>query len=459
MRGRTVISTIPRLAVAVFVVIATGATGAGQGRGGGFGGFGQERALVERFDADSNGRLDMDERRAARASLAGSQGGRRFGFGRRGGFGGRRFAATSTGDRVDAGDVQVFGNEPLYDPDVLRTIFLEFENADWEDELAAFYNTDVEVPAVATVDGRAYPDVGVHFRGASSFMMVPEGSKRSFNLSFDFVNDGQRLLGYRTLNLLNVNSDPTFVRAVFYSHAARQYLPAPKMNYVRVVVNGENWGVYVSAEQFNTDFTRDWFGATAGARWQVPGSPRGRGGMEYLGDDADAYRGIFDIRSRDREASWADLIDMFRVLDQTPADQLERDLGPLLDLDGVLRFLALEVAFVNSDGYWTRASDYSIYQDERGQFHVVRMTSTRRWPRGASLASAAGVEVVAARRARGPGPASTPSWASPTQASRCARSCWPCRRCGSGTSGTSVRSRRTGSTGNRWSRCSVSIGI
>ena len=267
--------------------------------------------------------------------------------------------------------MQVFGDEPLYDPDVLRTIFLEFENADWEDELAAFYNTDVEVPAVATVDGRTYPDVGVHFRGASSFMMVPEGSKRSFNLSFDFVNDGQRLLGYRTLNLLNVNSDPTFVRAVFYSHAARQYLPAPKMNYVRVVVNGENWGVYVSAEQFNTDFTRDWFGATAGARWQVPGSPNGRGGMEYLGDDADAYRGIFDIRSRDREASWADLIDMFRVLNQTPADQLERDLGPLLDLDGVLRFLALEVAFVNSDGYWTRASDYSIYQDERGQFHVV----------------------------------------------------------------------------------------
>ena len=29
----------------------------------------------------------------------------------------------------------------------LRTLFLQFENADWEQELAAFNNTDVEVPA------------------------------------------------------------------------------------------------------------------------------------------------------------------------------------------------------------------------------------------------------------------------------------------------------------------------
>jgi hypothetical protein len=43
----------------------------------------------------------------------------------------------------------------------------------------------------------------------------------------------------------------------------------------------------------------------------------------------------------------------------------------LLDVDGVLRFLALEVALVNGDGYWARASDYSIYQDEQGQFHVI----------------------------------------------------------------------------------------
>jgi spore coat protein CotH len=43
----------------------------------------------------------------------------------------------------------------------------------------------------------------------------------------------------------------------------------------------------------------------------------------------------------------------------------------LLDVDGALRFLALEVALVNSDGYWARASDYSIYQDEQDRFHII----------------------------------------------------------------------------------------
>ena len=36
-----------------------------------------------------------------------------------------------------------------------------------------------------------------------------------------------------------------------------------------------------------------------------------------------------------------------------------------------MKFLALEVALVNSDGYWTRASGYSLYRDERGRFHVL----------------------------------------------------------------------------------------
>jgi hypothetical protein len=51
--------------------------------------------------------------------------------------------------------------------------------------------------------------------------------------------------------------------------------------------------------------------------------------------------------------------------------RLESALAPLLDVDGVLRFLALENALANSDGYWARASDYSIYQDPQGRFHVI----------------------------------------------------------------------------------------
>ena len=349
----------------------------------------QERPILTQFDASKNGRLDRAERQAAREWIAKQP---PFGLaavmGRFGGppgaapgaagappgmppFGGRGLAPSSPGQRFAPDSVRTFRDEPLYDTGVLRTLFLQFENADWEKELSDFYNTDVDVPAQLTVDGRAYRDVGVRFRGMSSFAFVPEGSKRSLNVSIDFADDEQRLLGFRTLNLLNANSDPTFTRALLYSEIARAYIPAAKANYVRVVINGESWGVYVNVEQFNSDFVRDRFKSTRGARWKVPGSPIGRGGMAYLGEDINAYRRIYDIRSRDDERSWRQLIRMFKVLNETPADRLEAELAPLLNIDGALRFLAIENALVNTDGYWTRASDYNIYLDEQGRVHVL----------------------------------------------------------------------------------------
>jgi hypothetical protein len=346
----------------------------------------QERRVVDRFDADKDDRLDAAERKAAREWLAQQPPQGLAGFGRRGGpprgfqpppgfapppgFGGRGMATPSPGRRVSPSEVKPAGRAPLYDVRTLRTLFLQFESSDWEQELEDFHDTDVEVPATLTVDGASYRNVGVHFRGMSSFM-VPDGLKRSLNLAMDFVDEDQRLLGHRTLNLLNGNGDPTLVRALLYSEIASHYIPTAKTNYVRVVINGEDWGVYVNAEQFNTDFVRDRFGTTRGARWKVPGSPFGQGGMRYLGEDAAAYKAIYDIRSRDDAKSWAGLIGMFRILAETPLDELEAALAPVLDVDGALKFLALEMALVNSDGYWARASDYNIYQDERGRFHVL----------------------------------------------------------------------------------------
>jgi spore coat protein CotH len=260
---------------------------------------------------------------------------------------------------------------PLYDLGTLRTVFLQFEDDNWENEMAAFFNTDVELPATMTVDGKVYKEVGVHFRGASSFRMVPAGLKRSLNISMDYAVEDQDLGGYQTLNLLNVNNDPTFLRAIIYTEIARRYIPTPKMNYLRVVINGESWGVYLNAQQFNGDLIREHFKDTKGARWKAPGSPRGRAGLEYLGEDPAAYRDLYEIKTKDDAESWKALIRLTKVLNETPVDRLEAAIAPMLDIDGTLKFLALEVALVNSDGYWTRASDYNIYRDSSGKFHII----------------------------------------------------------------------------------------
>src|SRR5207244_8445883 len=180
----------------------------------------------------------------------------------------------------------------------------------------------------------------------SSFGMVGEGRKRSLNLSLDFVHPDQQLGGYRTLNLLNSHEDPTFLRSILFYQIAREYVPAPKANFARVVINGESWGVYVNVQQFNKDFVKDWFGTKKGARWKVPGSPNGRGSLAYLGDDAAAYRRIYEIKSKDNAKSWADLIRLGKILNETPTEKLVAALGPILDVDGALKFLALDNALI-----------------------------------------------------------------------------------------------------------------
>ena len=246
----------------------------GFGPGGPMGG--QERELVKAFDKDGNSRLDRRERRAARESLkkerANNPRGGRGGFGPPPGFGGEEPEA-KPGPRVRPTEVATFPGKGLYEPDVLRTVFLTFENDDWESELEDFHNSDVEVPAEMTVDGQTYRGVGVHFRGMSSYGGVRAGHKRSLNVSVDFTDDDQKLYGYKTLNLLNAHEDPSFLHTVLYSRVARTYIPAPKANFVRVVINGESWGVYVNAQQFDKIFVAENYGSSKGARWKVRATP------------------------------------------------------------------------------------------------------------------------------------------------------------------------------------------
>src|SRR5207302_1535524 len=84
-----------------------------------------------------------------------------------------------------------------------------------------------------------------------------------------------------------------------------------------------------------------------------------------------SYKFTYQIKSKDTPESWTDLIHLCRVLSTTPPDKLEQALSPLLDIDGALKFLAIDKALINDDGYWLRQSDYNLYEDEKGRFHVI----------------------------------------------------------------------------------------
>src|SRR5687768_13975824 len=150
-RTRGTVMSIRRLAAFVAVVAGVLVLAAPDGLGqpgpkgdkdvfkgpGGFGPGGKEREIVAQFDKDKDKRLNPEERKAAREFLKSDAGGRRPGFGPKGGFGMRgKTDPPKPGPQVKPDDVKpVPENVGLYDTVTLRTLFLDFESSDWEAEL------------------------------------------------------------------------------------------------------------------------------------------------------------------------------------------------------------------------------------------------------------------------------------------------------------------------------------
>lgn len=180
MRSRLGVAFVAALSGCLIVFSSSSAFtqppgGKGKDGKGGFNPFGgQKRKLVKEYDRNGDGWLNKEEREAARDAVKKGGGFGPGGFGPKGGFGkGADMPIAKAGPKVTEADVKNFPNTSLYDTSVLRTVFLEFENADWEAELQDFHGTDVEVPATLIIDGKRYTNVGVHFRGMSSYMGVP----------------------------------------------------------------------------------------------------------------------------------------------------------------------------------------------------------------------------------------------------------------------------------------------
>lgn len=107
--------------------------------------------------------------------------------------------------------------------------------------------------------------------------------------------------------------------------------------------------MYSNVQQFNKDFLKENYESDKGARWKVSGSPRGGGGLDYRGDDPEKYGHPYEQKSGGKKAQ-AKLIELCRVLDQTPVEALPAALEPMVDVEELLWFLALDNSLINSDG-------------------------------------------------------------------------------------------------------------
>jgi len=180
----------------------------------------------------------------------------------------------------DDGMLLLQGDQPssgLYDETMLRTIELNFAQEDFWEQMTVNYDSEENIPADLVLDGEIYPDIGVRFKGMTSYSRIGDSQKKSFNIEIDFTDDDQRLMGYKTLNLNNAASDPTFMREILYFDAVRRYTVGSKASFVKLLINGENWGLYVHVQQLNSDLLEEWFPDNDGIRWKAAMNPGGGG--------------------------------------------------------------------------------------------------------------------------------------------------------------------------------------
>jgi spore coat protein CotH len=275
----------------------------------------------------------------------------------------------------------------IYNISTLHTLILNFTQSDWWQQLENNAEADENIIAALTYENEVLDSVGVHFRGMTSYRMTNNSKKKSFNIEIDWVKK-QSLMGYEELNLINCFNDPTFMREVLYSNICRQVLPSAKVNFIKLEINGENWGIYANVQQLDGKFINDWFPSNDGTRWRG-GVNFGNGGniepggggpnniksaLNYLGADTTNYAIAYEIKNTRQENPWESLIHTCDVLNNTPLEQLPVELPKVLDVDRALWLCAFEILFNDNDGYvFKSGSDYYLYDDpETGRIHLIQ---------------------------------------------------------------------------------------
>ncbi|RMG82236.1 MAG: hypothetical protein D6714_11660 [Bacteroidetes bacterium] len=270
-------------------------------------------------------------------------------------------------------------SQDIYDLNHITEIRIEFKESDWAKKLDELKREGHKkrLPATVTVDGKRFEQVGVRYKGNSSYFNVQNaGSKKlPFNLKADFVRKDQTFPGgYKTIKLSNVFRDPSFVREALSYEIARKYMPAPQCNFAKVWVNNEYLGLYNNTESIDQIFLDKHFGKGKGTlikcdpEWkteQMEGCPEGeKASLVYLGDDPGCYAAFYEIKQSKDGQEWEDLIAFIKTLNEDP-DQLP----DYLNIDMALWMHAFNNVLVNLDSYIGRLShNYYLYKTPDGLF-------------------------------------------------------------------------------------------
>jgi spore coat protein CotH len=252
--------------------------------------------------------------------------------------------------------------DDLFNGASLQSLQVTMHSRDW-DSLRANFTSNEFYPADVSWNGLRARNVGVRSRGLGS----RSGIKPGLELEFAHYSSRSEFLGLKSLVLDNLTTDPSMIRErVAMGLLQRLGIPAPRETHAQVWVNGQYGGVYTVVEPVDSTFVQRTLGDSRGAlfeyHWLQPFY------ATFLGDNLDTYRPLFEPRTQQTKSTF-ELFDpireLFRTINDAPAEAFRDAVGRFLDLESTLRLLAAESFLAEWDGVlgYAGMNNFYLYRD------------------------------------------------------------------------------------------------
>ncbi len=194
---------------------------------------------------------------------------------------------------------------------------------------------------------KVYANAGIRLKGASSAQLLDK--KPSLAIKFNEFESGQHFHGHEKILLNNSLQDPSYLCEAIGGEVFRAAgVPAGKVTFARIDLNGRDAGLYVLAQAPNRDFLSDYFKRTKGNFYE---------GNE--GDVTDKLR----LDSGNGPKDNADLKNLANAAREGDHGQRMKKLAAVLDMERFISFTAAEVLTWHRNGYALSRDNYRVYHE------------------------------------------------------------------------------------------------
>ena len=215
-----------------------------------------------------------------------------------------------------------------------------------------------------TINGQHLNGIGARYKGNASFNLMRGSLKRNMKIKLDWTNKDQNYNSVETLNLNAGGLDPSKLRDAFSYWLFREAgVPAPRTTFAEMTLTipgryeKEHLGIYTIVEQVNKSFLKDRFGSKKGLLMK----PEGIASVEYHGDDWRFYAPLYRPDDEPLLAQSMRVMDFANVVNLSNEKQFRDSISSYLDIDGFLRFIAVNALIVNLDTLLAMPQNYYLH--------------------------------------------------------------------------------------------------